>query len=545
MRKFRNTLIAAVAVALLALSFKADNYFEITKNLDVFSSIFKELNAYYVDDFKNDDLIEKGVDAMLKSLDPYTSYISEDEIGAFRTQTTGKYGGIGSIIRKIDDHIVIAEPYFGFPAQKAGLIAGDRVIAVDGKSMKDKSTGELSEILRGTPGTEVEIEIFRPIKNEELKFNLIREEVKVGAVPYYGMLDDNVGYISLRSFTDNCSKELTAALNELENENNLKSLVFDLRGNPGGLLNEAVNVSNLFIDKGKLVVSTKGKVKAWDRYYKTKNTPFNTEIPIVVLTNKSSASASEIVAGVLQDYDRGVVIGQNTFGKGLVQTTRSLSYNTKLKITTAKYYVPSGRSIQSVNYSNGAKSESISDSLKTSFKTEKGRLVFDGGGVAPDVIVEKFPLHSITTDLVNKQLAFEYVNQFVANNTSIANPREFSLSDKDYNDFVEYLKAKDFDYVSSSENELTALIEEAEKEGYYNDIEAQLTSLKNNIKHDKNQDLVKHKKEITEFLEREIVKRYYYQKGAIEAGIDEDQEINEALNILKDPARYNKLLSIQ
>jgi len=545
MRKYRNLIIAVFGISIFAFSFKADNYFEITKNLDVFSSIFKELNAYYVDDFKNDELIEKGVNAMLKSLDPYTNYISEDEIGAFRTQTTGKYGGIGSIIRKIEDHIVIAEPYFGFPAQKAGLIAGDRIIAVDGKSMKGKTTTELSETLRGTPGTEVTIEIFRPIKKEELKFTLVREEVKVGAVPYYGMLNENVGYISLRSFTDNCSKELTAALNELESENELESLVFDLRGNPGGLLHEAVNVSNLFIDKGKLVVSTKGKVKEWERNYKTKNTPFNTKIPLVVLTNKSSASASEIVAGVLQDYDRGVVIGQNTFGKGLVQTTRNLSYNTKLKITTAKYYVPSGRSIQSVNYKNGKKSEVVADSLKAKFKTNKGRLVYDGGGVAPDIAIEKIPMHSITADILRKQLAFEYVNQFVSKNTSIASPREFELSDANYDEFVAYLKSEDFDYVSSSEKELTALIEQAEKEGYYDDIETQLTSLKGNIKHDKNQDLVKHKKEIKEYLERQIVKRYYYQKGAVEAGLDEDKEIKKALEILSDQARYNKLLLVQ
>jgi carboxyl-terminal processing protease len=359
----------------------ASGYFEVTKNLDIFTSLFREVNIYYVDETKPGEMIEKAIDSMLKSLDPYTTYIPESEIEDFRFQTTGQYGGIGATIRKRDDYVIISEPYKGFPADKAGLKAGDKLLEIDGKSVKGKSTQDVSSVLKGQPGVAVNLLIERPGTKKPIQKIFTREEVKVKSIPYKGIVDEGIAYVRLRSFTRNCSKEVKDAIVELKEEHEVKGLILDLRSNPGGLLNESVNLCNLFIDKGQEVVSTKGKIKDWEKSYKTSKEPLDKEIPLVVLINQSSASASEIVSGTMQDLDRGVVIGKKSFGKGLVQQTRKLSYNSQVKVTVAKYYTPSGRCIQALDYAHRNEDGSVGkvpDSLKTAFQTKNGRLVYDG-----------------------------------------------------------------------------------------------------------------------------------------------------------------------
>ena len=369
-----------VVTSIISLGF-ADNYFEIAKNIDIFTTLYKELNTFYVDKTVPGDLMKTGIDEMLKSLDPYTTYIPESEIEDFRFQTTGEYGGIGAMITKIDDYVIISEPYEDFPAQKAGLIAGDKILEINGVSAKGKTTEEVSKVLKGQPNTSVTILIERPFLTDPFEVTFNREKVSVASVPYSAYLDSGVGYIRLRSFTRNCSKDVKNAILDLKKEQDLKGLILDLRGNPGGLLNESVNIVNFFVEKGEQVVSTKGKIKSWDKTYIANNNPLDTEVPLAVLINSTSASASEIVSGAIQDLDRGVVIGQRSYGKGLVQQTRKLSYNSQLKLTVAKYYIPSGRCIQALNYSHRNKDGSVGkvpDSLMTTFETKNGREVKDG-----------------------------------------------------------------------------------------------------------------------------------------------------------------------
>lgn len=525
------------------------NFFEISKNLDVFATLYKELNTYYVDDVEPSKLMRTGIDAMLNSLDPYTNFISEDEIEDYRLQTTGKYGGIGALIRKVDDYIVISEPYENYPAHKAGLLGGDKIIAVDGVNVKGKSSDDVSKMLKGQAGTTVSVLIRRPMANgseKEFTVTLTREEIKLLNVPYYGMINDDIGYIKLANFTENAGKEVRDALTWLkENRPNIKGVILDVRGNPGGLLNEAVNVANVFIDKGKEIVSTKGKVKEWDKTFRSLNPAVDAQIALVVLINKGSASASEIVAGAVQDLDRGVIIGQKSFGKGLVQTTRPLSYNTKLKVTTAKYYIPSGRCIQAINYAEKDEDGSVKyipDSLKTAFKTLNGRTVYDGGGIDPDVAVEPVKLSPITTSLLNKNHIFNYATLYRARNNSIPHPKTFHLSNAEYQDFVNWLKDKDYDYTTQTEETLEEFRKVAEKEKYFEAIKADFEKVKINVQHDKEKDLIKFREEIQEILEEEIISRYHFGKGRIEASFDNDREILEALRVLSDQGRYSGLL---
>lgn len=549
-RTTKKIKIAAIT-ALIALggffsySFTED-YFEISKNLDIFATLFRELNIYYVDDTKPGDLMKRGIDEMLESLDPYTNYIPESDIEDFRYMTTGQYGGIGALILMKGDYVAISEPYEGFPAQKADLRAGDLILEVNGVSAKGKRTDEVSKILKGSPLTPVKVLIQREGEAKPIEKTVMREEIKIKSVSYSGMLNDKTGYIKLTGFTENAANEVKDALNELKKNPNFKSLVFDLRGNPGGLLKESVDIVNLFTEKGQEIVSTKGKVKDWDRSHLAINNPVDLETPLVVLVDRGSASASEIVSGAIQDLDRGVVIGQRTFGKGLVQQTRPLSYNSQLKVTVAKYYIPSGRCIQALDYSNRSEDGSVDkvpDSLITAFKTKNGRIVYDGGGVAPDVATEARKYNNIEISLKNKLLIFDYATKYRNAHSALPSAKEFRLTDADYEDFTAFLNGKDYDYTTKSETTMDELKKIAEQEKYYEDVKPEFEALQTKIAHNKKADLTKFKREIIQLLEGEIASRYYFQKGRLEASVKEDEEVKKAIELLDDNSKYSSLLT--
>ncbi|MFQ3576550.1 MAG: S41 family peptidase [Cytophagales bacterium] len=549
-KKFRNIVVVSLITlsGLGLLSFKSsltDRYFDIAKNLDIFASLFKELNYYYVDEINPNKLIKTGIDEMLESLDPYTNYIPEDDIEDYRTQTTGQYGGIGAVIGKRKDYAMILMPYEGYPAHNAGLKIGDELYKIDDIDLKGKNTTEVSKLLKGQAGTKLKLKVKRNGNATLLDFEITRQRIKIDNIPYYGMVTDEVGYLQLTDFTSNASKEVKEAINKLK-EKGMKYLIFDLRDNPGGLLMEAINITNLFIPKDKEIVSTKGKVQEWNKVYMSLNQPLDVEIPIAVLVSSKSASASEIVSGSIQDYDRGVLIGQKTFGKGLVQATRQLSHNSQLKVTTAKYYIPSGRCIQAIDYTNRNEDGSvgkIADSLKKEFKTKNGRTVYDGGGVEPDIIVERSETPAILTSILQKNLIFDYATKFYYENPKIESARAFKISDKEYSKFVEWLKDKDYDYITKVEKTLEDLSTISKKEKYYDDIKVQLDNLKSKVSHNKENDLIKFKSEISESLRKEIVSRYYLQKGSIEASFDSDAEVKEAVNLFKDMQKFNSLLA--
>ena len=541
----RTFVVASIVVASVVPIAAADNYFELSKNIEILSDIYKDLNLYYVDEIDPNKLMRTGIDAMLESLDPFTNYISEAEMEGYRLQTTGKYGGIGALVREKGDYISITEPYDNSPAFKAGLQAGDVIKEINGNSTKKKTVDDISKLLKGQPGTEINLLISRPGIFEDKLFSLIREDIQLDNVPYYGMINGNIGYVKLDQFTDAAGRNVENAVRELKKNKDLKGIVLDLRGNPGGLLNEAVNISNLFIDKNKVVVSTKGKVI--DQEYKSLNQPLDTDIPLAVLTNRSSASASEIVAGVIQDYDRGVIIGQRTYGKGLVQQTRNVSYKTKLKLTTAKYYMPSGRCIQAIDYSvrnDDGSVAKIPDSLKTAFKTAGGRVVYDGGGIGPDFELDERKYAQITLSLLNNDLIFDFATQYKNKHESIPSAKEFSLTDKEFEEFVAFLSDKEYDYKTKTEQLLDDLMASAKSEKYYDAVNNDMQQLTSKIKHDKEKDLYKFKSEIVEILENEIASRYYNYKGRVESSFDDDPEILKAIDILNNSAAYQKSLTL-
>lgn len=548
MSNVKKTFIGLVVVVGLSVAAApTERYFEIAKNLDIFATLFKEVNAFYVDEVDPTQLIRTGIDAMLGSLDPYTNYIPEEEIENFRTMTTGQYAGIGALIGSYDGKTVITMPYEGFAADKAGLKIGDEILKINGKDVTDKSIPEISELLKGQARTTVDIQVVRPGTAEPLNISVKREKITIGNVPYYGKVEGNVGYIKLEDFTPNAGKEVGHALDELKKDG-ITSVILDLRNNPGGLLSEAVNVSNIFISKNKEVVSTVGKVKEWNKTYKTLNHAVDTEIPLVVLANGGSASAAEIVSGVIQDYDRGLLLGQTTFGKGLVQTTRPLTYNSQLKVTTAKYYIPSGRCIQALDYSHRAKNGSVNrvvDSLKNSFFTKNGRVVKDGEGLTPDIEVKLQRPAAVTIALFQQGMFFKYANQFAVAHDKIPIAKNFELSDAEYQKFVTWVKEQGFGYKSNFENELQELRASAKDEKYFNDIEAQINVLEKTIIERKEQDFIKHQEEIELILEDEIASRFYLQKGSIEASLEEDPEVQKAVELLNDQQHYAKLLSSQ
>lgn len=540
------TTVVVIAITSLTISAYSDSFFEVSKNLDIFATLFRELNIYYVDDADPGELMKTGIDAMLESLDPYTNYIPESKMEDYKMMTTGQYGGIGALIQTQGDNVVISEPYEGFGAYKAGLRAGDKIIEIDGKSASGKTSDEIREFLLGQPGTTVDITIERPGETGQIKKTVTREEVKIKDVPYYGMLKDSVGYIRLTGFTETASAEVKTALTSLE-EQHAKSIILDLRGNGGGLLREAVNIVNWFVKKGTPVVSTKGKIKDWDKEYKALSTPVDTEIPLAVLINSGSASASEIVSGSLQDNDRAVIIGSLSFGKGLVQQVRPLSYNSKLKVTVAKYYTPSGRCIQKLDYSHRNKDgevEEIPDSLITEFKTVNSkRPVYDGKGITPDVKVKSPVLSDISASLLVKNLFFGYATEYRLKHETVSNAKEFELSDEEYEKFVNYLSDKDYNYTTESEDLLAKLEKATKEDKYFDDVQPEYEALKNKLNHNKKGDLYKFKDEIKHILESEIISRYYYQTGQIEVSLKDDPVLDEAIKTLNNRSLYNSILT--
>ena len=538
MKKFFIALAILLAAGFSFYSFTNDQKnFEIAKNLDIFFTLFRELNAFYVDEVNPNTLVKTSIDKMLESLDPYTNYISEADVEDFRFMTTGEYAGIGALISKQNDKIIIAEPYEGFPAQKYGLKAGDIILEVEGKSTSTMETEDVSNLLKGPAMRPVKIKVQRPTDNKILEVDVVREKITIDAVPYYGMLDQNTAYIRLANFTQDCSEDVKKAYLELKGKHNPGSLILDLRSNPGGLLIESVKIMNLFVPKGTEIVSTRGKVKEWDNVYKAMQNPIDTTIKIAVLINRASASASEIIAGAMQDLDRGLIIGTRSFGKGLVQTTRDLSYNAKLKVTTAKYYIPSGRCIQALDYSHRNEDGSVGlvpDSLVTEFKTKNGRNVYDGGGVVPDLKVDQDMLSTLSVELITRYHIFDYATQFAGKNNSIPQPEEFQITDAIFDEFSEYVRQSGFNYDSQTEDAYAELVKIAKNEKYFDVASEEFKALEDRIKPDLNKDLGVFRSEISELLKEEIVSRYYYQKGSVRATLSSDKNIEKAIEVLND-----------
>lgn len=528
---------------------ETDRYFEISKNLEIFSNLFKNLNLLYVDPIEPGKLIKTGIDAMLMDLDPYTNYYTEADAEDYKFMVTGKYGGIGTSLQMIDSQLVIDAPIQGGPVDKVGIKTGDIIIALDGQSIKNKDPEDISLILRGSPGTTLKMTIQNPITAKEETKTVERQEIKLSSVTYSGLVGKNrdIAYVYLSQFIQNSAHDIQHSLDSLKKASPaLKGVVLDLRGDPGGLLDEAVKICNLFIPKGQLVVATKGKNPEWNKEFKTESEPWDLKIPVAVLVNHRSASASEIVAGTLQDLDRAVIIGTQSFGKGLVQNVVSLGYNTKLKVTTAKYYIPSGRCIQAIDYSHRNEDGSVSnvpDSLKKTFYTKNGRAVKDGGGIRPDFPIEEEEWSKIAISLLSKNYIFNYATQYYYKHPNIDGPGKFKISEADFNDFKKYLSTKDFSYRSQSEDLMEQLKKVAETDKYYDKIKPEFEALASKFSHDKNLELIKNKVEISDLLSHEIVGRYYYQDGkALNRLSMEDKTLDKALSLLSTPTEYNKTL---
>lgn len=541
-------LPSAALILLLGLlvAFKPDTgnnkFFEITKNLEIFTNMYKELNTYYVDDIDPDKIVKIGIDAMMESLDPYTVYIPEEDAASFRYQLTGKYGGVGVTVRKSATDYILTEVYEESPALRAGLRAGDVLLQIGDKKLSAKGNDDDTDGLKGAPGTEVTLKVRHANGKEEV-LKVIREEIKIPNIPYAAILDDGVAYINVSTFTEKVGLNVENTLRQLQDKGEVKSIVLDLRGNGGGLLNEAVNLVNVFVPKKQLVVETKGKIVDWDRSFRTLNPPLETEKPMVVLIDGNSASASEITAGALQDLDRAVLVGERSFGKGLVQNTRDVGYNAKIKLTTAKYYTPSGRCIQAVEYTDG-KAKNLPDSLRQKFKTKNGRIVYDGGGITPDVTVAyQDEANFLLKGLTEQYILFDFASKYQATHPTIASPKEFRITDADYEDFIKYVNSRKYAYETESEKALKLLEEETKKENTGAEVANELATLRKQFDTDKKNDLSRYKTYIKSIIEREIVSRYYYEKGQIEAALRDDEGIKTAIQILKDPARYNKILT--
>lgn len=540
-------ILSAVFAVGLLFSFvnKNDKLFAIAKNLDIFASLVRELDSYYVDEIDADKLVTIGINAMLEELDPYTEYIPEENSDSFRQMTTGEYAGVGALIGNRTGANMILMPYKGFPAQAAGLRIGDEILKVDTVDVVNSLTSDISKLLKGPANTNVSVQVKRG--TDTISVNLTRKKIVISNVPFYGKLDDETGYIKLSDFTTNAASDVRNALVDLKSQG-ITRLVLDVRDNPGGILREAVDIVNLFIPKGKEVVRTIGKLENVNSVYKTTKSPVDKDIPMVVLINERSASAAEIVAGALQDYDRAVLVGRKTFGKGLVQTTVPLSYNSQVKITTAKYYIPSGRCIQAIDYSMESRDEngnsiSIPDSLRKEFKTKNGRIVLDGAGIEPDERTESKSFAPITYSLVARNLVFEFGNKFFLENEMISNPRDFVVTDEIYADFVASLVGKDYDYTTYVEKTLEDLEKYAEKEKFFDEIKPTIDDLKKKVSHNKEQDLVTFKFEIKEALKEELVSRYYFQQGIVEASLVNDEDVLAALAILSNPSEINRVLT--
>jgi len=550
-RKSKIIGISTVVVLLVSVSFTTltDREFQIVKNMDIFFSLFRELNLFYVDETDPEKLITNGIEGMLDTLDPYTAYIPESEMEDFKTITTGQYGGVGMTIRNIDHAITITEVFRNSPADKSGFRVGDMLMKIDDKWLTGVSENEIEEMFSGVPNTKLSITYLQARTRNEITRELTREIITIPNVPYFGTIDDanKIGYIRLSNFSTNAGKEVKEALLSLKKQYNIETLVLDVRGNPGGLLVEAVEVVNLFVKRGQEVVSTRGRIKQWDNIYTTRHEPVDTVIPLAVVVNRISASAAEIVAGAIQDLDRGITVGQRTFGKGLVQATRQLSYNAQLKVTTAKYYIPSGRCIQALDYNHREADGSVGyipDSLIREYKTLKNkRIVRDGGGVSPDVEALPESLSRIAVTLYVRNLIFSYATEYVQKHDSITSAKKFALNDKEYENYVAYLQDKFFDYQTETELTFQKLKEIATRERYMDNASAEFEALQAKLSHDRFKDLELFKDDIKELLEEEIVSRYYYNAGRIANTLRKDSQIQAAVDMLRQPEKYASLLN--
>ncbi|MBO7647529.1 MAG: S41 family peptidase [Bacteroidales bacterium] len=541
----KRKLLVCLFAAIFTMPVFAQNDFDIAKNVDIFVSILKELNDKYADEISPGKLTETAIDAMLESLDPYTVYYKESQIEDVRMMTTGQYGGVGALIQQKGKDVVISEPYENTPSQKAGLRAGDVIKKVNGQSLEGKNSEDVSAAMKGQPGSTMTIEVFRPTENKTLTFTIVREEIKMPNIPYSGMIGDGVGYIKLDQFTDKAGEEVRSAFLQLKKEG-MRYLILDLRNNGGGLLHEAVNIMNIFVDQNVQIVETKGKIPEMQRVHKTSMPVTDKEIPVVVLVNEHSASASEIVAGAFQDLDRGVIVGKKTFGKGLVQNVLPLDFNTSMKITVAKYYIPSGRCVQNIEYFEKDTTQGaykIPDSLAVAFKTKHGRTVYDKGGVEPDVATADTILSDVLYALILNNLIFDYANQYHATHPTIPPADQFKVDDVIYADFLNFLNDKEFTYETDMEKALELFKKDAEEVKGFSKIEKEYNALKDKLADDKSRDLETYKEEIKEYLSTEIVVRYYYQKGRYQNMLGFDPEVNTAKELLLDNQRYQKILS--
>ncbi len=532
-------LVLIVLIGISAVNVNHDKLYEISKNIEIFIKVYKELNANYVDDLDPNQLMKVGIDAMVGSLDPYTNYISEAQVASYRINTEGKYEGIGAIVEKIDDYVTIVEPYEDSPVLEAGIKAGDQIIAIEGQSTKYKTKDEVTAYYRGVPGTTVRLRI-RDIRGNERDVELKRSEVNIPNVPYSGFVDDDIAYVSLSTFTFDASKNIKKALRKLKNDNpNIEGVILDLRENGGGLLKEAIQVSNLFIPRDKEVVSVKSKVRERDETYRTLADAFDTDVPLVVLINKNSASASEIVSGVIQDYDRGILMGQRSYGKGLVQNTKEVGYNSRVKLTTSKYYIPSGRCIQSVQYENGEPVD-IPDDKRSQFKTSKGRTVLDGGGVTPDVILEINKGSELLQALKKQHLIFKFANEYETKlDTSLRNEVVIFT---DYEGFRQFVAKSGFNYETSVQKHLKkAKIELLEKKN--TSIAEKVEKINKQIEQSKTSDWINYQNEITNAIEIELATRLNFQTGKVFQRLKNDSEIDAAVELLKNNSRYSQLLN--
>ena len=546
MKYLKLTIILLILTAINVNAQTRKNNFEISKSIDIYNNVLRQLNMYYVDEINPAELNESAINAMLEGLDPYTVFIPESQIEDVKLLTTGEYGGIGAIIQYSDGKTMISEPYEGFPAAKAGLIPGDIFLEINGIDVSTKMSNEISELLKGTPGTKVTLKMQRLGEKEPIVKELKREKIKIDNIPYSTVYDNGIGYAILSQFTKDCAKELKEVIVDMKKNHELKGFILDLRGNGGGLLNEAVEIVNMFVPKNKLVVYQKGKVAEHSYNHYTQHEPLDLDIPLVILVNEGSASASEIVSGSIQDFDRGVIVGQRTFGKGLVQNILPMSFNTQIKVTVAHYYLPSNRCIQEIDYSKKNKKTADTlakaDTLGKAFHTANGRVVYEGHGIQPDVKIEPELVSTITTNLYAKNLFFKYANKFYSEHKSIKSPKEFEITDKIYDDFMQFVKDEGFTFTSNSEKEIKEVEKIAKLEGYLEEIQPILDQAVAKIEEEKTKDLIDNRDEIEDLLKYEIVSRYYYQKGRIIATLEDDPELKSAFEIILNQEEYNNIL---
>ena len=543
--KFFRILIVVMMFPVVGMGQSRQNNFEISKSIDIYNNVLRQLNMYYVDEIDPSELNESAINAMLEGLDPYTVFIPEEHIEDVKLLTTGEYGGIGATIQYFENKVQISEPYEGFPAAKAGLIPGDVFLEINGTDVSGKTSSEVSELLKGTPGTTLKLKMQRLGEKEPITKELKREKIKIGNIPYSTVFENGVGYAILSQFTKDCAKELKEVFLDMKKNHELKGFIIDLRGNGGGLLNEAVEIVNMFVPKNKLVVYQKGKVKEQNYNHYTQHDAIDLDIPLVILVNEGSASASEIVSGAIQDFDRGVIVGQRTFGKGLVQNILPMSYNTQIKVTVAHYYLPSNRCIQEIDYSKKNKKNdtlAVNDTLGAAFHTANGRVVYEGHGIQPDVKIEPEMMSTIATHLFAKNLFFKYANKFYSEHKSIKPVKEFKITDDIYNDFMQFVKDEGFTFTSKSEMDIKDLEKTAKLEGYLEEIKPILDQAVSKIEEEKTKDLMDNRSEIEKMLEYEIVGRYYYQKGRIIATLDDDPELKRAFEVILNPEEYAGIL---